>query len=162
MMKKTLLRVLVLAGAMGAACMAQSNSAYIFVASGGATGSARTEATLQAGAGFEAALPKGFGAGAEIGALSPYNSWGDATLGAFSATGYYHFRHGRQERLDPFVGAGYTRFFHSGGANLFHYAGGVNVWAARHVGVRFEFRDQVDTQYSTVHYWGVRFGVALR
>jgi len=107
--------------ALAAPVAAQSTSGYVFVALGGATVSARTEATLQAGAGFEVALPKGFGAGAEVGALGPLRSWGESTVGFFSPGGYYHFLRKRDRRLDPFVGAGYTMFFRDGHANLFHF-----------------------------------------
>jgi hypothetical protein len=144
------------------AASAQSTSAYVFGAPGGATGSARTQATLQAGAGFEVALPRGFGAGAEVGALSDLRSWGDSTVGVFAPTGYYHFVKGRAKRLDPFVDGGYTLFFRDGHLNLFHFGGGVNIWATRHLGARFELRDQVATQDGTVHYWGFRLGVAFR
>ena len=148
--------------ALAAPVAAQSTSGYVFVAPGGATVSARTEATLQAGAGFEVALPKGFGAGAEVGALGPLRSWGESTVGFFSPGGYYHFLRKRDRRLDPFVGAGYTMFFRDGHANLFHFGGGTNVWLTRHLGTRIELRDQVLTGYSAVHYWGFRLGVAFR
>jgi hypothetical protein len=65
-----------------------------------ATGSAKTQATLQAGGGVELALPKHFGAGAEIGALSPIGSWGKSTLGVFSLGGYDHLV--EKSRMDPF------------------------------------------------------------
>jgi hypothetical protein len=156
------MKQLLLVLAFAAAAAAQSTSGYIFVAPGGATGSARTEATLQAGGGVEVALPKHFGAGAELGALSPVNSWGDYTLGVFSLSGYYHFYKGRTKRIDPFVAAGYTRFFHNGSANLFHFGGGANIWATRHLGAKVELRDQIDTQYNTIHYWGFRLGLAFR
>jgi hypothetical protein len=143
-----------------AAAAAQSTSGYIFVAPGGATGSARTQATLQAGGGGELALPKHFGAGAELGALSPIGSWGEATLGVFSLSGYYHFL--GNNRIDPFVDAGYTLFFRDGHVNLFHFGGGANFWATRHLGARVELRDQVDTSYGTIHYWGFRLGIAIR
>jgi len=148
--------------AFAAAAAAQSTSGYIFVAPGGATGSARTEATLQAGGGVEVALPKHFGAGVELGALSPIGSWGDATLGVFSASGYYHFIKGKKSNIDPFVDGGYTLFFHSGSANLYHFGGGANFWASRHVGARVELRDQVASFDGTIHYWGFRLGVAFR
>ena len=58
--------------------------------------------------------------------------------------------------------AGYTLFFRNGRGNLFHFGGGVNYWAARHVGVRAELRDQVFSNDGTLHYWGFRLGVAFR
>jgi hypothetical protein len=148
--------------AFAATAAAQSTSGYIFVAPGGATGNARTQATLQAGGGVEVALPKHFGAGAELGALSPIGSWGESTLGVFSASGYYHFLKGKQHKIDPFVDAGYTLFFNSGSANLFHFGGGANFWATRHFGARVELRDQVASYDGIIHYWGFRLGVAFR
>ena len=152
----------VLAAGFAAAAVAQSTHGYVFIAPGGATGDAKTQGTLQTGAGVEVALPKGFGAGAEIGAISPWNSWGDSTLGVFSPTGYYHFVKGKEHRIDPFVDAGYTLYFRDGHENLFHFGGGVNLWASRHFGAKVELRDQVDTRYSTIHYWGFRLGLAFR
>jgi len=157
-------RSAVLALVFTAAAAAQSTSGYVFVAPGGATGSARTQATLQAGAGFEIPVAKGFGAGAEVGALSDLRSWGDSTVGVFAPSGYYHFLRdtNKSRRLDPFAGAGYTLFFRDGHLNLFHFGGGVNLWASRHLGARIELRDQVATYDGTVHYWGFRLGIAFR
>ena len=64
--------------------------------------------------------------------------------------------------IDPFVDGGYTLFFHSGSANLFHFGGGANFWATRHLGARVELRDQVASYDGTIHYWGFRLGVAFR
>jgi hypothetical protein len=151
-----------LAAALASAASAQSTTAYVFGAPGGVSGPAKTKATLQLGGGLEVALPKGFGAGVEAGAISPLHSWGDDTLGFFSPNGYYHFKHGKEQRIDPFVTAGYTMFFRDGHINLFNFGGGANLWATRHFGARVEVRDQVDTQYQTVHYWGFRLGLAFR
>lgn len=159
---KTFLRGAWLAAAFAIAASAQWTNGYVFVAPGGVTGSAKTQATLQVGAGVEVALPKGFGAGAEVGALSQIRSWGDSTVGVFAPTGYYHFLRRKDRRLDPFVDGGYTLFFRDGHANLFHFGGGANLWAARHLGARIELRDQVDTTYGTLHYWGFRLGLAFR
>jgi hypothetical protein len=159
---KKFLNGILLATAFAGAVAAQSTNGYVFVAPGGVTGDAKTQATLQTGAGIEVALPKGFGAGAEIGALSQLQAWGDSTVGVFSPTGYYHFLSKKDSKLDPFVDGGYTLFFRDGHANLFHFGGGVNYWAGRHIGARVELRDQVDTTYSTIHYWGFRLAVAFR
>ena len=159
---KKLLNSIMIAAAFAAAATAQSTNAYVFVGPGGATGVANTQGTLQTGAGVELALPKGFGAGAEIGAISHFQSWGESTLGVFSPTGYYHILRNKDRKLDPFVDAGYTMFWRDGHENLFHFGGGVNYWATRHFGARVELRDQVDTTYSTIHYWGFRLAVAFR
>jgi hypothetical protein len=151
----------ILAAALAGAAFGQSTNAYFFVAPGGVTGSAKTEGALQLGAGGEIALPKSFGAGVEAGAISPFRSWGDATLGTFAVNGYYHFVH-RDRRIHPFVTAGYTVFFRDGHVNLFNFGGGANLWATRHLGARIELRDQVATYNGTLHYWGVRLGLAFR
>jgi hypothetical protein len=151
-----------IAAGFAAAALGQSTSGYVFVAPGGVTGSAKTEGTLQVGAGGEVALPKGFGAGAEAGAISPFRSWGESTLGTFSANGYYHLIRNRDSRFDPFVTAGYTVFFRDGHINLFNFGGGTNVWLARHFGARFELRDHVADIDGRLHYWGFRFGLAFR
>ena len=158
------IRSAVLAAVFAAAAAAQSTSGWVFVAPGGATGSARTQATLQAGAGFEVPVGKGFGAGAEVGALSQLVSFGDSTVGVFAPTAYYHFVRDKSKsrRFDPFVDGGYTVFFRDGHLNLGHFGGGANLWASRHVGARIELRDQVATNDGTVHYWGFRLGVAFR
>src|SRR5207302_533729 len=101
------------------------------------------------------------GVGAEAGVLTSVPSFED-TLGTFSANGYYHFLHGKQHKIDPFATAGYTLLFRDGHLNLFNFGGGANFWLAKHVGARLELRDAVNSQYSTVHYWGVRFGIAIR
>ncbi len=64
----------------------------------------------------EAALAKGFGVGAEISALGARQSFGDSAMGVFSANGYYHFKHEKDARTDPFVTGGYTLMFRSGHA----------------------------------------------
>ena len=152
----------ILAATFAAAASAQSTHIYAFGAPGGVTGSAKTQGTLQAGAGVDVALPKRFGAGLEAGAISPWSSWGDSTVGFFSANGYFHFNKGRDNRFDPFVTGGYTNFFRDGHVNLFNFGGGVNLWATHRLGAKIEIRDQVETRYSTLHYWNFRLGLAFR
>ena len=155
--QRWILVVLALAAPLGAE---QHSHGYLFVAPGGLTGPARTNATVHLGAGAEFALPKGFGAGAELGALGRTDSFADV-LGVFSVNGYYHFSR-RSGKLDPFATAGYSLFFRSGHANLFNFGGGMNYWFLSRVGFRSEIRDHVWNADGTVHYWGVRFGLAFR
>jgi hypothetical protein len=139
----------------------QHSNGYLFVAPGGITGPARTNATVHLGVGGELALPKGVGAGAELGALGPTDNFADV-LGVFSANGYYHFLR-RSGKLDPFATAGYSLFFRNGRANLFNFGGGMNYWFLSRVGFRGEIRDHVYWNAdATLHYWGVRFGLAFR
>ncbi len=141
---------------------AQPSNLYLFAAPGGVTCGGYTSMTLQFGAGGEYVIGKGVGAGVELGVLGPRESFGDSAVGVFSLNGYYHARHQKELKLDPFVTGGYTTFFREGHANLFNYGGGANYWFARRAGFRLEFRDQVHVNGSAVHNWGARFGIAFR
>ena len=58
-----------------------------------------------------------------------------------------------------------TLLFREGHANLFNFGAGVNYWLSARWGLKFEFRDHVmreDWSRTTIHYWGVRIGVAIR
>lgn len=69
------------------------------------------------------------GVGAEMGMLGPKEYFTESVLGAFSVNGYGHIP-GLPAGLDPFVTAGYTRFFPSCGANLCNIGGRkCEVWA---------------------------------
>jgi hypothetical protein len=43
-----------------------------------------------------------------------------------------------------------------------NYGGGVNWWISEGKGLRLEFRDHVETQFTDVHYVGFRIGFAFR
>ena len=148
---------LILAGSLSA----QPSNGYVFFAPGGVTCCSQTAMTLQFGLGGEAVIGKGIGAGAEISALGTRQYFSDSVVGVFSPNGYYHFVHGKDVKVDPFVTGGYTLLFRSGHANLFNFGGGMNYWFKRHLGLRIEFRDQVHTDGSAVHYWGIRAGLAF-
>ena len=152
---------LILLAAWSAAASAQSSNGYVFFAPGGLTCCSHTAMTLHLGVGGEAAIGKGVGVGAEIGALGPRRYFTDNVVGIFSPNGYYHFVHGKSGKADPFVTAGYTMLFRSGHANLFNFGGGVNYWFHSKVAARFEFRDHVYHSGPALHYWGFRFGVAF-
>ena len=154
--------LLVLLVVFAGAIDAQSSNGYVFVAPGGVTCCGHTAMTFQFGVGGEAVLVKGIGVGAEVGALGTRQFFGDSVFGVFSPNGYYHFIHGRNIKFDPFVTGGYTLIFRSGHANLFNFGGGLNYWFRGRLGVRAEIRDQVHTDGASVHYWGIRFGLAFR
>ena len=118
--------------------------------------------TLQGGVGGEAVLGKGIGIGAELGALGTRQYFADSVVGVFSPNGYYHFVHAKSIKVDPYVTGGYTLIFRSGHANLFNFGAGLNYWFHSRLAWQAEFRDQVHTDGSSVHYWGVRFGLAFR
>ena len=152
----------ILLGVFAGALDAQPSNGYVFFAPGGVTCCGHTAMTLQFGVGVEGVLAKGIGVGAEVGALGTRQYFGDSVVGVFSPNGYYHFVHGKDIRSDPFVTGGYTLIFRSGHANLFNFGGGLNYWFRGRLGFRSELRDQVLTDGSSLHYWGVRFGLAFR
>ncbi len=152
-----------------AAARAQSSEgtkaqASVFCAPGALTGGGATTSTVHFGGGGEALVYKGLGVGAEIGYLTPWDSFGDG-IGIFSANGSYNFfpRHG-EKKLVPFVTGGYSLFFRSGSANGFNFGGGVNWWLKPKLGLRLEFRDQVwPGRYdSAAHFFEFRVGLAFR
>jgi hypothetical protein len=140
---------------------AQPSHGYIYFAPGQVHCCGASAMTLQFGVGGEAVLWKGLGLGAEVAAVGVRQDFGDSVLGVFSPNGYYHFIHGKDLKLDPFVTGGYTLMFRSGSESLFNFGAGANYWFHHHLGARLEFRDQVYTKFDTLHYWGVRFGLAF-
>lgn len=141
---------------------AQRSNGYVFFAPGGVTCCGYTDMSLQVGVGGEVGIAKGIGAGLEVAAIGPRQDFIDNAMGTFSPNGYYHFIHGKESRLDPFVTAGYTLLFRTGHANLFNFGGGTNYWFRNHLGVRLEFRDHVWSESGgTLHFWGFRFGFAF-
>jgi hypothetical protein len=141
---------------------AQPSHGYVFVAPGGATCCGNTSMMMQFGAGGEAVLGKGVGIGAEIGALGSRQYFTDTVMGVFSPNGYYHFNHGKDIKIAPFVTGGYTLLFRWGHANLANFGGGLTYWFRRRLGARLEVRDQLNTTGTITHFWGVRFGLAFR
>ena len=159
---KRVLAVATLFLAVSTAARAQRSHSYLFLAPGGVSSSGHTAMTLHLGAGVDAVLFKGFGVGAELGALGPREDFAGNVLGVASVNGYYHFLHGRP-KADPFVTAGYTVMFRSGSINLFNFGGGLNYWFVPRLGLKVELRDHVySPQRSSVHYWGIRLGLAFR
>lgn len=144
-----------------AAAAAQTSSGYVYFAPGGSTTSGHTLMTIQVGVGGDLVLGKGIGVGAEIGAMAPREHFSSA-LGVLSPNLSYHFVHQEGRKLDPYITGGYTLLFREGHENLFNYGVGTNYWFARRVGLKMEFRDQVATVGTTVHFWGIHLGVAFR
>ena len=159
---RTGLRTLFFVTALVCPAWAQRSNGYVFIAPGGVTCCGDTGSTLHFGVGGEAVLGAGIGLGAEIGALGEPRFFGDSVVGILSPNGYYHFAHSRRSRADPFVTGGYTLLFRSGHLNLFNFGGGFNYWFAGSLGARIEFRDHVYSSGVTIHYWGLRLGLAFR
>jgi hypothetical protein len=142
-------------GAVTAAA-AQTVHGYGF---GGPAGIVEEDGAVLAhfGGGAEFLTPVGFGASVEVGRMGKDGTW----INHVSVDGTHHFLR-RDERVEPFVSAGYTRFFEGGeGINTFNFGGGVNVWAAPRVALRIDVRDHVYAG-NAVHVPSVRFGVTVR
>jgi hypothetical protein len=142
---------------------AQSSHGYVFVAPGGVSGGGATRSTLHGGAGFEALVWRRWaGVGAEAGWVGPIRQLGSG-VGVLSPNGYFHFGGDRARGIDPFVTAGYTMFFRRETESLFNFGAGLNWWFRDSTGLKFEFRDHVDSEGRvTAHFWGFRFGVTFR
>jgi hypothetical protein len=141
---------------------AQSSAGYVFIAPGGATAGGQTSMTLQMGVGGDYILGKGFGVGAEVGAVGPRQRFAEGVLGVLSPDLSYHFLRGKQRKIDPYITGGYTLFFRGGVENLFNFGAGANYWFVSRLGLKVEFRDQVYTQSGTAQFWGLRLGVVFR
>ena len=114
------------------------------------------------GGGGEGFFTRNLGAGAEMGYLTPMQSWSSG-VGTFSPNFVVRFRaKDGNNKIEPFVTGGYTLFFRSGADSGFNFGSGVNYWLKDRVGLRFEVRDNVWTQGGTVHYVGFRIGVTFR
>jgi len=156
------IRVGLLIGWLAGMASAQPSNGYVFFAPGGESCCQNTSMTLQFGAGGEAVLGKGVGVGAEMGALGIRQDYLDTVSGVLSLNGYYHFRHRRELKADPFVTGGYSLLFRAGHANLANLGAGLNYWFTGRLGARLEIRDQFNTNGTIEHFWGVRFGLAFR
>ncbi|MBZ5560940.1 MAG: porin family protein [Acidobacteriia bacterium] len=141
---------------------------YIFIGEGSFRSSdGGLHGITHVGGGGEVLLVKGFGVGAELGAMGR-PGYG---VGVFSMDPSYHFRRASSKtKLSPFVEGGYTRTF--GQSDFpdihFNFGGGIHYWAFKRVGLRLEFRDHVHhvspifASGHTYHYWGLRIGLAFR
>jgi hypothetical protein len=158
---RLILAAVVLLPCLSTAAFAQRSLFYWYLAPGGATSSGHTALTLQMGGGGELAIAKGVSVGLEAGAIGLAHSYTDSVQAEASFNGYYHFRHSRDARWDPFVTGGYSLFVRRGAASLGNFGGGFNYWFADHIGFRAEFRDQVTGGPAAVHYWGARVGLSF-
>ena len=130
---------------------------YVFAAPGGIK-QGGNESVVHFGGGGERLIYRGLGAGAELGYVAP------TILGILSANGSYHFvNRATPRKLVPFVTAGYSYAFSSGGtAHLANFGGGVNYWFHPRAAARLEFRDHMETTSYPLHIWGFRFGLSFR
>lgn len=160
-MRKIILGAIFLMVIQGAA-LAQGTTerkawGYVFGGAGAATGGF-SNGIFSFGAGGEGLVYKGFGMGAEVGYVAPFERGGDG-IGIFSADASYHFN--RSAKLVPFVTGGYSAAFRSGASHGGNFGGGVHYWMKDHVGLRFEVRDHVFSSDSP-HLFQFRVGLSFR
>ena len=131
---------------------------YVFFSAGAYIGFSETVSTIHIGMGVETLLFRGLAAGAEAGVLGAIR--GSDPLGLFSLDGSYHFL--RQQKIVPFLCAGYSVVGGDGRRNLVNLGGGINWWFREGKGVRLEFRDHIYADGSSRHLLGFRFGYSFR
>jgi hypothetical protein len=115
---------------------------------------------LNVGGGGERFLYKGLAVGGDVGYLGHYQNFQRDGFGLASANGSYHFGRAREQKLVPFITAGYGLAFRTDTANLTNVGGGINYWFNNRVGLRLEYRDYFTANDPHMHL--VRFGVSFR
>jgi opacity protein-like surface antigen len=130
--------------------------APIVTSSSGASGG------LNTGFGGELLFGKAFGAGAELG-IARSNG---VNIGIGSIDFSYHILR-KDSQVEPFAVGGPSLYFGQRSTKTgFNLGGGVNLWAARHVGFRFEFRDNFgigNVEFlGPTHFVGFRIGMTFR
>jgi hypothetical protein len=146
-----------------AAALAQRSTFYWLADAGGLSATGHTGFRAGLAGGGEIAIAKGFSAGPEIGFIAPkHGKFGDTVMGLGSLNGYYHIRHGRSSRFDPFATMGYAVLFRHGSVNMFQYGAGLNYWAREDLAFRTEFRDRTwGVNPGSAHLWSFRIGVSF-
>lgn len=113
--------------------------AYFFVASI-VTNSSYGIGSLNAGFGGELLLTRDWGVGAELGYVGDSEG---SLLGMGSIDFNNHFLTKKHHSMvEPFASGGLSLYFGERPINDgFNFGGGVNLWAANHLGLRFEIRE---------------------
>lgn len=139
--------------------MAQRPHFHWLIDAGGRSEGGNTSFVAALNGGGEIPIAYGFSAGPELGFIAPRTGrfW-DTVQGIGSMNGYYHFRHGRTPRFDPYASMGYSVLFRDGFTNLFNYGGGLNYWVRPDLAFRTEFRDRTG---AGMHLWSFRFGISF-
>ena len=117
---------------------------------------------LNIGFGGELLVPQWLGVGAE---LAYANSTDGANMGMGSINFSYHFL--KKGRVEPFATAGPSLYFGQRSIKSgFNLGGGVNYWAAKHLALRFEVRDNFgignEEFLGITHFVAFRFGMTFR
>jgi len=130
--------------------------------------SSRERGGVNAGFGGEIFVHKGLGVGVEFGYAAPEWRFSRIGVGIGSANASYHFfGKNNRRRIEPYVTGGYSLYFGDRTAfeSGFNLGGGINIWMARHVGLRLEVRDQDHINYfhsSFTRFVAFRVGVTFR
>jgi hypothetical protein len=135
-----------------------SGRGYIFFAPGAVVDSGNRLTMFHFGGGGEGILYRGIGVGAELGYVAPWRE-PSAGVGLLSLNGLYQFR--SNNKVAPFITAGYSAAFSNGYINMFNIGGGVHWWIAHRIGLRMEFRDHIHHQ-SNLQYLEGRIGLSFR
>jgi len=121
---------------------------------------------INTGLGGEVLFYKGLGVAAEAGYARSGSTYQSVGIGSIDLS--YHFINKKHHnQIEPFAIGGTSVYFGNGGyATGFNLGGGVNVWAARHLAVRFEIRDHAHIDPSEFPgrsgFVAFRFGVTVR
>jgi len=119
-------------------------SGYFFVAPGGLSVNqdSLSQWSFQIGGGFEGFTYRGLGLWVDGGGLG-VGSTGSARrwTGMISTGAIYNFQRSAEQKICPFIAAGFTAIpeFDSAGAG-YNVGGGVNYWFARRFGLKMDFR----------------------
>ena len=158
-----LIFVILLAVLLPSAAAAQSKErlgqGYVFVAP---TSTTEGSFGLHIGGGGEGLVYKGLGVGGEIGYLGSADGLRDG-IGVLSTNISYHFTKATKSRkFAPFVTSGYSMLIRGSAINSINIGGGANWWFKDRIGLRLELRDHVPLRFESVHFFGVRIGLAFR
>jgi hypothetical protein len=158
-----LIYVILLAVVLPFAAAAQSKEwrgqGYVFVAP---TSTTEGGFGLHIGGGGEGLVYKGLGVGGEIGYLGSADGLRDG-IGVLSTNISYHFTKATKSRkFAPFVTSGYSMVFRRSAINSVNIGGGANWWFKDRIGLRLELRDHIPLRFESIHFFGVRFGLAFR
>jgi opacity protein-like surface antigen len=123
-----------------------------------------------AGLGGEVLIHKGVGVGIELGYARNWSNGQGSALGVGSADATYYFLGNKSsKKLQPFLTGGYSLYFGERATTQsgFNLGGGVNIWLAKHIAPRLEFRYQGGINgfhgYSQFNeFIAFRFGVTFR
>jgi len=135
--------------------LAQTSSFYAFGGVGTATSRFGPSIGLvHVGGGGEFVAQSGFGGGAELGYLAPWQN-GSNGVGLLSLNGLYRFR---GTEVVPFVTGGYSLSFRSSATSFGNIGGGMTWWRGSR-GLRLELRDNL--RDAANHWIVIRVGIAF-